>query len=60
MGRRFLVKVVQHDRRSLDDVLHFDVLAVENAQRVLLEPANTILIEPRFHARKVLNEGALP
>ena len=57
MLSRFRIQKVQHDRRCLNQRLHIRVFAVENAQRILLEAANTILIKLTFHAGKILDQG---
>ena len=56
MLRRFIVEVVEHDRRIRNKLLHVRILAVQNTQRVLLEAANTIFIQLRFHGREVIDE----
>ena len=57
MSRRFLVQIVQHDRRRLHDCLHIRVLTVENSERILRKAANTILIELIFHAREIVDQS---
>ena len=52
----FLVQMIQHLRSRTNELLHIRILRVQNTQRVLVEAANTILIQLVFHAGKVAHQ----
>src|SRR5690606_14123312 len=56
---RPLVEVLGDDRRVPDEFLHLGVLAVEDAQRIALEPAAAVLVEPVVMRREIADEDLL-
>ena len=59
MRARLVVEVRRHQRRGGDQLAQLRILAVEDAQRIALEPPQAVLVEPLAMRGEVLDERLL-
>ena len=56
MGARALVQIILQVRRSGDDLAHGGILAVEDAQRIFLQPPQAVFIETVAPCREIARQ----